>query len=306
VDSAGSIYVTGYVGLPGRLRDLWVSKLDPTTPVLTDASPAWPITLNVPTASTGYGSGIALDPQDNIVVAGAMTGPQGTTDAYLAKIAVGSTAVADGTVLWARTIDGGEQDDDLFTGVLVDPSGNLWATGGVDRPTGAFLNIWIAEFAADGSTLFSMDQDGTGHDDDIGHGIVRDAQGILYLAGETNKSGIGRIMFVERLHWYPSQAPGTSAASPGFKAAPNPYKPGHGGPQDAAGITFGPVDPGSTVRIYTITGSLVAEVTDGDGDGIIVWNAKSPNGAGAASGVYLYVVIPPKGAPFRGKVVIVR
>jgi len=308
VDPAGSIYVTGYIGTPGRVRDLWVGKFLPTTPVLTP-DPGWPSNLTINTSpspgATSYGTGIAVGPDGSVVLSGIMTSAEGTADIYVAKLANGSTVFADGTLLWARTIDGGEQDDDEADAIAVDGSGSIYVTGAVDRPGGGFQDRWIAKFGANGTTLWEISVDGAGHDTDIGHGITLDGQGLIYATGETTDAFGKRDMILDVLHEYPAPVAGPPPAL-SFRTAPNPYRPGSGGSQDAAGIQFAPVPALSTLRIYTLTGSLVTELKDTDGDGIIVWNAKTPGGTNVASGVYLYQVSPPAGAAFRGKVVIIR
>jgi hypothetical protein len=89
-------------------------------------------------------------------------------------------------------------------------------------------------------------------------------------------------------------------------AAPNPFRPGSNGAYDASGITFSEIPAGSTIRIYTLVGELVAELTDVDGNGMESWNVKNNSGKDLASGVYVYVIVPASGPAVRGKVVIVR
>lgn len=308
VDAAGSIYVTGYLASPSGIPDLWVGKFLPTTPALTPA-PGWPASLTINTSAlpgaTAYGTGIAVEPDGSLVISGVMTSAEGTSDIYVAKLANGSTIFADGTILWARTIDGGEQDDDTAQAVAVDGSGSIYVTGAVDRMGGGFQDLWVAKFSPDGTTLWESTLDGPGHEADAGLGIAVNAQGLVFATGELT-SAFGRPMMVtECLHEYAPPVAGPQPA-PGFRAAPNPYRPGSGGPQDAAGIQFAPVPAFSALRIYTLAGSLVAELQDSAGNGIIVWTAKTPGGANVASGVYLYQVTPPAGAAFRGKVVIIR
>ena len=67
-----------------------------------------------------------------------------------------------------------------------------------------------------------------------------------------------------------------------------------------------PAPAGAVVRLYTLTGARVAELTDGDNDGVIVWDVKNQSGQDLASGVYLYVVVQGSNRVARGKVVIIR
>ena len=66
----------------------------------------------------------------------------------------------------------------------------------------------------------------------------------------------------------------------------------------------------STVRIYTLSGDLVAALPHdgGGGNGTLPWNMVSRNGQGVASGVYLFSVEPEDGRFRRvvGKFVVIR
>lgn len=77
-------------------------------------------------------------------------------------------------------------------------------------------------------------------------------------------------------------------------AYPNPYKPGSAGAFGASsygeGIVFESMPARSRLRVYSLGGGLVRELTDDDGDGRVVWDARNSDGARAASGVYIYVV----------------
>lgn len=82
--------------------------------------------------------------------------------------------------------------------------------------------------------------------------------------------------------------------------APNPYFPA----RDPQGVLLGRFEPGTTVRVYSIAGSLVFEmVASGE---TISWNGKSSEGGAVPSGVYILVSESPSGAVGRGKVAIVR
>ncbi len=95
------------------------------------------------------------------------------------------------------------------------------------------------------------------------------------------------------------------------KVYPSPFRPN--GPNsgtgsgktgtDASGITF-VVPNGSTVKIYTARGELVAEGSNPSG-GAINWDTRAKSGNKAASGVYLYIINSPVGAQ-TGKLAIIR
>jgi hypothetical protein len=94
--------------------------------------------------------------------------------------------------------------------------------------------------------------------------------------------------------------------SASMAVSPNPFRPGSGGSNDAANMTFRSVPAGGTLRLYTTSGRLVYEAADSDGDGMVVWDARNSSGKPAASGVYFYVAKGPDGTVKRGKVVVIR
>ncbi|MCX5790937.1 MAG: fibronectin type III domain-containing protein, partial [Elusimicrobia bacterium] len=94
-------------------------------------------------------------------------------------------------------------------------------------------------------------------------------------------------------------------------AYPNPYRPGTGGDfgQSAFGdgIVFQSLPARAKVRIYSLSGAQVAELSDDDGDGRCLWNTRNQDGAKGASGVSLYSVTGPgSSAKKTGKVAIIR
>jgi hypothetical protein len=72
----------------------------------------------------------------------------------------------------------------------------------------------------------------------------------------------------------------------GAHAFPNPFRAGSG----ADKITFTRLGSITTVRIYTMWGQLVREITASDGLGAIDWDVKNQSGEAAASGLYLYKI----------------
>lgn len=93
-------------------------------------------------------------------------------------------------------------------------------------------------------------------------------------------------------------------------AYPNPYKPGSTGVFGASvygeGIVFESLPAGSEVRIFSLAGGLVRELTDSDNDGRCLWDARNADGARAASGTYVYLVTSPAGGKKSGRVAIIK
>ncbi len=96
------------------------------------------------------------------------------------------------------------------------------------------------------------------------------------------------------------------------KVFPNPYKPGSGGEFDrtsyGAGIVFKDLTAKADINIFNIAGELVAEFSEADGDGLVVWNAQNNSGEKVASGVYIYYIVNPDNRAQKkiGKIAIIK
>ncbi len=84
-------------------------------------------------------------------------------------------------------------------------------------------------------------------------------------------------------------SPGASlvpaAVSTGLFIYPNPFRPSQG----HVAVTFAGLSPGARVRIYTLDGELVNDLT-GSPAGVAVWNGSNEHGSAAASGVYFALI----------------
>lgn len=67
-------------------------------------------------------------------------------------------------------------------------------------------------------------------------------------------------------------------------------------------ITFKDVPAEGTIKIFTINGVKVREVSIPTGAGVADWDGKTSDGKNAATGVYFYDV----NGEFQGKLVIIR
>jgi hypothetical protein len=87
---------------------------------------------------------------------------------------------------------------------------------------------------------------------------------------------------------------GGNPSSPAPIVYPRPWKPGSGGTHDAPGITFANVPDDSTVKIFTIAGEMVKELTVARSDlNAKIWDGTNTAGKPAASGVYFVTVKSP-------------
>lgn len=92
-----------------------------------------------------------------------------------------------------------------------------------------------------------------------------------------------------------------------LKVFPNPWRPGSGGPYDAAGVRFQNLTGSAVIRIFTVTGEPVRklEKTPADGNEKL-WDGTNDGGLKAASGVYLYQVKSSGGQKRTGRIAIIR
>jgi flagellar hook assembly protein FlgD len=85
-----------------------------------------------------------------------------------------------------------------------------------------------------------------------------------------------------------------------LKVYPNPYRG-----DNHSQITFDNLTANVQIKIYTLTGELVREVGEQEGDRAY-WDPKNQNGERVSSGTYIYYIANPKGQEKRGKMEIIR
>jgi len=73
------------------------------------------------------------------------------------------------------------------------------------------------------------------------------------------------------------------------KVYPNPYNPR----KNALGFAFVNLTAEATIKIYTVTGQLVREVSYSSGDGRAMWDGKNDAGKEVASGIYVALIKGP-------------
>lgn len=153
---------------------------------------------------TEYGSGIALDPDGNILVCGEtssldfpLVGAIQSTNGGLSNAFVTKLDPTGSTVLYSTYLGGTMQD--RASAISVDPSGNAYVVGrtnSTDFPVangpfsffrGGAFDAWLSKLSPDGSQLlFSTYWGGSGNDSAFG--VAVDATGNAYLTGGTNST----------------------------------------------------------------------------------------------------------------------
>lgn len=85
---------------------------------------------------------------------------------------------------WLRSIDGGGRNEDIFSDMFVDDSGNVYVTGMIIT-SGIQSDIFVRKFSRDGAVLWSAVYDGRAHEDDSASALVVDSSGNVYVCGWT-------------------------------------------------------------------------------------------------------------------------
>ena len=182
VDTSGNSYVTGQSnaawGSPvapyAGSWDGYAAKLD------TDGSLQW--STFVGGSSNEYGYGIALDTGGNSYISGYNYAVGGVQDAFAAKLN------ASGALQWNTSFGGSAWD--IGQDIIVDASGNSYVAGRSGATWGSPVNpfaggydVLVAKLDTNGSLLWNTFLGGA--DSDIGSGIALDANGNVYVTGDS-------------------------------------------------------------------------------------------------------------------------
>jgi hypothetical protein len=210
VDESGSAYITG---LTFSIDFPTANPFQPTKGGSSANYNAFVTKLSADGASLVYstylggsggdsGNGIAVDPAGNPYITGGTRSTDFPTanafqpsnkgaNAFVTKLSADGGGLIYSTYLGGSNSDGG-------SGIAVDPTGDVYVTGGTwstDFPTAnafqptnrGFLNAFLAKFAADGASLvYSTYLGGSSYDG--GSGMALDADGNVYLTGYTTST----------------------------------------------------------------------------------------------------------------------
>ncbi len=185
VDGAGNAFVTGHsLGLE-TYQDYVTIKYSPSGKQL------WTRRYNGPANGSDYANAIAVDGSGNVYVTGSSGGsvPHNYYDYATIKYS------ANGQQLWENRYNGPANSWDEARAIAVDPSGNVFVTGG-----SAALGTWhwddytTIKYNASGQQLWIDRFDGPGndaYDEDTATAIAVDRSGNVYVTGWSMGSGTG-------------------------------------------------------------------------------------------------------------------
>jgi uncharacterized delta-60 repeat protein len=171
VDSADNVIAVGYLRVANGDNDIWIGKYDPT------GGEQWTDLVPGPDALDDRAESVAVDADDNIVVAGFVSNEGFNRDIWLRRYLPGGTA--DWTVVYDSILSGSESG----FAVRVAPDGSI-GVAGTTPVTAANDDIWLGRFDADGELLWMKDYGGPAVKSDAGLGLAVDGDSNFIVVGE--------------------------------------------------------------------------------------------------------------------------
>ncbi|MEO0079547.1 MAG: hypothetical protein ABIK44_02570, partial [candidate division WOR-3 bacterium] len=93
---------------------------------------------------------------------------------------------------WLRRFDGGRANEDWVSDMFVDNAGYVYVAGSVVLDS--FWDIVVQKYTPDGNRLWSVNYDGSGHNDDSAAALTVDPAGNVYVCGWVTDSAFGMDM----------------------------------------------------------------------------------------------------------------
>lgn len=289
--SDGSLVVIGYAGgLGPTLQEILLAKYNPSNLVLQSSATISAINVGGQAAgeaiiSDGNGSLYAVGESE---VASALT-----SDLWIARL--NNSLVVQSSV----TLDGPFGGSDDGFGIARDSSGRIAVTGGLQQ-TGLADELWLglydSSLVLQSSAAVTQVSEGAETSSDLYGTKVAFFGNRIYVVGNADTNITEKILLTRHTI---DATPTSSVKS--IRAYPNPFRPGQPGYDE---LTFDQMPPNASIKVYTLTGALVAELTS-DANGAAAWNVKNLSGENIASGVY-YVLAEGEGGTKKTKVAIQR
>jgi len=169
-DDSQYVYVTGSAGEEGTWYDATTIKYTPAGTVV------WINRFDAGWLGTEGGGSVKVDKSFNVYVGGTVHDPiDDMLDFLTFRIN------QDNTVPWFQTYDGGVEDDDSLTAMVVDDRGNVYVTGWTVA-YGSDYDWMTIKYNSNGGKIWSA-RHATFGDDDAPFGAVMDEYGDVYITG---------------------------------------------------------------------------------------------------------------------------
>jgi len=184
VDADGNAYVTGTSPGGASSYDYVTIKYGPGGDLL------WAKRYNGPGNGEDWASALAVDAQGNVYVTGYS---KGTTEDPLdyATVKYGPT----GDRLWVRRYSGPGNGSDWARAIALDAQGNVYVTGeslGIGKSTEWSEDYATVKYSPAGVQLWEQRYSAPGDGSDWANAVTVDAQGNVYVTGESEGVGSGK------------------------------------------------------------------------------------------------------------------
>ncbi len=166
------------MNIPARLKELLLLLAGMFFLSLVSAQPAfqWAKAYNGTANSLDYGRALKLDRYGNAYICGTVSNTGTGKDIAVIKYDGG------GGQTWAAVYNGDDNGDDWGYGLVIDDSGNAYATGSVATANSG-KDIITVKFDASGNFKWAKQYNGPGNLDDQANHIAADPQGNIIITG---------------------------------------------------------------------------------------------------------------------------
>ncbi|MEH0020897.1 MAG: hypothetical protein V6Z89_14675 [Desulfobacter sp.] len=146
-DSSGDIYAAGHERSSTGVHKALLARFKP------DGSLVWQVKLGG--AGQDLFFAVAIDAAGDIYAAGDEASSSGSYEAFVAKFSPA------GGLIWQRKLT--DSSDDIFTGLALDSSGNVYAAGRRSESLGHYEAL-LAKFNTEGALIWRRKLEGSGND----------------------------------------------------------------------------------------------------------------------------------------------
>jgi uncharacterized delta-60 repeat protein len=178
VDSNGNVYVTGQSKGVGSDFDYATIKYS------ADGTQLWVARYNGTGNSVDQATKVEVDSAQNVYVTGASKGSGSDFDYATIKYS------SAGAQLWVARYNGPSNHIDKATDLAVDAYGNVFVTGS-SEVTAGHSDYATIKYGSDGTQLWAQRYDGPISDDDDANALALDANGDVYVTGQSKGAGTG-------------------------------------------------------------------------------------------------------------------
>lgn len=246
------------------------------------------------TSADEEGYSVAATAEGGYILAG-RTGSESSraSDIYIVK------TDGNGVVQWAKTYDGGDQDNDGGRAILQTPDGGYALAGYIFSDEGPFGSplLYLLRTDENGNKLWDLQQGNSNSPNGAkGYALLQNADGTFIVAGENDQgnSGIDMRAYIVKIS-DPTLGTEDRALSLAATVFPNPFA--------GSATLLLPAEIKGNVRIevYSVNGQLCLrnDFTTNPGQVLLPGNIFSP-------GIYFYSIRTGDAVAYRGKMVVGR